>query len=52
MILNNDHEPQIKLPGLLAILCICLVIAFLGYISETNRVHAKQIAQITTNCVR
>ena len=44
------NDPQIKLPGFLAILC--LVMAFLGYISETKRVHAKQIAQISHNCTR
>ena len=46
------NDPQIKLPGFLAIICLCLVMAFLGYISETKRVHAKQIAQLSHNCTR
>ncbi len=50
--MNNMNEPQIRLPGFLAILCVCLIISFLGYISETKRAHAKQVAQLSINCTR
>lgn len=46
------NDPQIKLPGLFAIIGLCALIALLGYISETKRAHAKQIAQLSVNCPR